>query len=140
MTAAHCPLPTAPRGSRASTHPTHCHCPLPVLRRLMPWMMVGVLLSIWLLPRPAEAGNLLAWLAGEHKRPAAYRGSPTQVFGPRPSPHVYPEYNVSSPWYGYGFGVPAYNWGYFGARYRPAVTCHKGYYGDFTQWGYRQGY
>ena len=57
-----------------------------------------------------------------------------------PAPHRYPEYNQCSPWYGYGLGVPTYSWGYFGATYRPAVNCHRGYYGDFTQWGYRRGY
>jgi len=46
----------------------------------------------------------------------------------------------NSKWYGYGFGVPPYNWGYFGVRYRPWSVSHTGYYGDFTQWGYRRGY
>ena len=58
-----------------------------------------------------------------------------------PGPYRYSEYPGGSyPWYGYGFGVPTYNWGYFGAHYRPMSVCHKGYYGDFTQWGYRRGY
>ena len=57
-----------------------------------------------------------------------------------PAPSRYPEYRQCSPWYGYGFGVPTYSWGWFGAKYRPAVMCHYGYYGDFTQWGYRRGY
>ncbi len=58
-----------------------------------------------------------------------------------PGPHRYPEYNTGNhPWYGYGFGVPTYNWGHFGARYRPTAVSHKGYYGHYTQWGYRKGY
>jgi len=82
----------------------------------------------------------LAWISGHHKRPSGAHASPYQVLGARPAPHVYPEYNVNAPWYGYGFGVPSYNWGYFGARYRPAQVSHRGYYGDVSQWGYRRGY
>jgi len=58
-----------------------------------------------------------------------------------PGPYRYPQYKGGNyPWYGYGFGVPTYQWGYFGAEYRPASISHHGYYGDFTQWGYRRGY
>jgi hypothetical protein len=58
-----------------------------------------------------------------------------------PGPHRYGEYAAGGdPWHGYGFGVPTYNWGYFGAHYRPMSICHTGYYGQFVQWGYRRGY
>ena len=110
-------------------------------RRCLLGLSICVLLSAILLPRPASAGNLLGWLKGHCPgRSPDYLGNPKSIFGSRPDPHLYPEYNVHYPWYGYGFGVPTYNWGYFGARYRPAVVCHKGYHGDLTQWGYRRGY
>ena len=58
-----------------------------------------------------------------------------------PGPYRYPQHaDGRYPWYGYGFGVPTYNWGYFGAHYRPMSICHTGYYGEFVQWGYRRGY
>jgi hypothetical protein len=58
-----------------------------------------------------------------------------------PGPQRYPAYaDGNYPWYGYGFGVPTYNWGYFGVHYRPMNLVHVGYYGDYYQWGYRRGY
>ena len=67
--------------------------------------------------------------------------TPNQFVAAPPGPHRYAEYNTGCyPWYGYGFGVPTYNWGYFGAQYRPACVTHHGYYGDYYQWGYRRGY
>ena len=61
-------------------------------------------------------------------------------FGP-PGPHRYSPYESGNPpWYGYGLGVPTYNWGYFGVPYRPFSVSHKGYYGEFQQWSYRRGY
>jgi hypothetical protein len=44
-------------------------------------------------------------------------------------------------WYGYGFPVQTYRWGWFGAsRYYPRVVWHHGYYGDCCRWAYRSGY
>ena len=44
-------------------------------------------------------------------------------------------------WTGYGFGgVPTYQWGYFGAHYRPVKVYHRGYYGHRMSHGYRRGY
>ncbi len=44
-------------------------------------------------------------------------------------------------WYGYGFPVQTYRWGWFGAgHYDPITLWHKGYYGDECRWGYRCGY
>lgn len=40
----------------------------------------------------------------------------------------------------WGFGVPPETWGWFGVRYWPRHSWHYGYYGDFKEWGYRQGY
>ncbi len=58
-----------------------------------------------------------------------------------PGPQRYPVYASGNyPWYGYGFGVPTYNWGYFGVHYRPSNYVHTGYYEDYYQWGYRRGY
>ena len=100
-----------------------------------------VLLSAWLWSAPAPAGELLGFLKGPlHRHAPGYPGNPRQIAAPRPSPHLYGEYNVAYPWYGYGFGVPSYQWGYFGARHRPAIGSHTGYHDDFSQWGYRRGY
>jgi hypothetical protein len=44
-------------------------------------------------------------------------------------------------WYGYGFPVSTYRWGWFGAeRYYPRVGCHSDYNGDRMRWAYRYGY
>ena len=104
-------------------------------------ILVCLLSLTWLLPAPAEAGNLFPFFKDHrHRCPPDWVGNPKRIVAAPPGPHRYGEYNVYCPWYGYGFGVPTYNWGYFGARYRPACVCHTGYYGMFTQWGYRQGY
>ena len=91
-------------------------------------------------PTPTQAGGPLRLFSKAHTT-QHHQGSPYIVSYGTPAPHRYPEYNTAnSPWYGYGFGVPTYNWGYFGAHYRPTVVSHKGYYGHYTQWGYRIGY
>jgi hypothetical protein len=44
-------------------------------------------------------------------------------------------------WYGYGFPVSTFRWGWFGAaHYYPTVFWHHGYYGDCCRYGYRRGY
>ncbi len=51
------------------------------------------------------------------------------------------EQTTPAGWTGYGFGgVPTYQWGYFGARYRPIKIYHQGYYGHQISYGYRRGY
>ncbi len=55
-----------------------------------------------------------------------------------------PNGNLISPatgWYHYGFPVPSYRWGWFGAaRYYPRTMWHEGFYGDKCRWAYRNGY
>ncbi|OHB67869.1 MAG: hypothetical protein A2V70_03280 [Planctomycetes bacterium RBG_13_63_9] len=111
-----------------------------MLHRCLLGLFAWGLLAGVLLPAPAPAGDLLGWLKGSDCKPPYYQGNPKQVVAAPPGPHRYAEYNAYCPWYGYGFGVPTYNWGYFGAQYRPACVCHKGYYGDLSQWSYRRGY
>jgi len=44
-------------------------------------------------------------------------------------------------WYGYGFPVKTYRWGWFGAaHYDPTVLWHRGYMGDAVRVAYRRGY
>jgi hypothetical protein len=44
-------------------------------------------------------------------------------------------------WYGYGFPVTTYRWGWFGAeRYYPRVGWRSDYNGDCVRWAYRYGY
>src|SRR5690242_6361933 len=44
-------------------------------------------------------------------------------------------------WYGYGFPVSTFRWGWFGAaHYYPTVFWHDGYYGECCRYGYRRGY
>jgi hypothetical protein len=54
----------------------------------------------------------------------------------RPGP-----YPPAGGWYGYGFPVSTYRWGWFGAeRYYPRVGCRSDYNGDRMRWAYRYGY
>jgi hypothetical protein len=54
----------------------------------------------------------------------------------RPGP-----YPPQGGWYGYGFPVSTYRWGWFGAeRYYPRVGCRSDYNGDRLRWAYRYGY
>jgi hypothetical protein len=109
------------------------------------WLVIAV--AFWTGSVEPSLGVELGRLLPSHSpcRRPAYAGNPQALsaWGQSagvPAPHRYPEYERQSPWYGYGFGVPTYSWGWFGATYRPAVNCHRGYYGGFTQWGYRRGY
>lgn len=44
-------------------------------------------------------------------------------------------------WYGYGFPVSTFRWGWFGAEhYYPTVWWHDGYYGECCRYAYRRGY
>jgi hypothetical protein len=54
----------------------------------------------------------------------------------RPGP-----YPPKGGWYGYGFPVSTYRWGWFGAeRYYPRVGWRSDYNGDCVRFGYRYGY
>ncbi len=47
----------------------------------------------------------------------------------------------SGGWYGYGFPVSTFRWGWFGAEhYYPRVFWHEGYYGECCRYSYRHGY
>ncbi len=112
-------------------------------RRVLSVLLGVAVMGLGLMhPAAARAGGPFGLLSRAHSGHAVQQqdGLHGVSTGP-PGPHRYPEYNTGNyPWYGYGFGVPTYSWGYFGARYRPAAVSHKGYYGHYTQWGYRQGY
>ncbi|NUQ63526.1 MAG: hypothetical protein HUU20_13695 [Pirellulales bacterium] len=85
-------------------------------------------------------GNASLRFQSEMAWSAANSATPQISLGP-PGPHRYPAYRGGNyPWYGYGFGVPTYNWGYFGTHYWPSCHAHRGYYGDYIQWSYRRGY
>ena len=69
------------------------------------------------------------WLAG------------AEASSPLPSPGVKGNCNAPGGWYGYGFPVTTFRWGWFGAEhYYPTVWWHHGYYGDCCRHAYRRGY
>jgi hypothetical protein len=55
---------------------------------------------------------------------------------PVAEPRFYPMHVLGyDPYAGGSYGVPAYNWGYFGAHHGQAGGgCHDGYYHDYLQW------
>ena len=114
----------------------------------MSYRLVSVLLIAGLTgpgvicPTAAEADGPLRFFSKIHAAKGIHhQGSPPAMSHGTPTPRFYPEYNMGNyAGNGYGMGVPTYNWGYFGAQSRPTVVSHKGYYGHYTQWGYRNGY
>ncbi len=105
-------------------------------------ILVGMLCAT-AAPARAGLGDFLgvAWVKANRAAHVTHGVSPGVPMGTTaPGPHRFGQEQVNSRWYGYGFGVPPYNWGYFGVKYRPWSVSHKGYYGDFSQWGYRRGY
>lgn len=108
-------------------------------RRGLPMIAGAILILGSAFPGAASALELPRLLPGRAAPPngaATPQGSSAGI----PTPYRCPGAPQVAPWYGYGFGVPTYSWGWFGVKYRPAVTCHRGYYDDFYQWGYRRGY
>jgi hypothetical protein len=99
------------------------------------WGLLWALLR----PAPAEALDLLGWLRGDHR-------SYTAMYLGGAEPGMTASSNLSAdplrPVFGrasqYSPVVPTYNWGYFGAPYRPANFCHTDYYGDVSCWCYRR--
>ncbi len=66
----------------------------------------------------------------------AYHHQATPQQSQRPGP-----YPPKGGWYGYGFPVSTYRWGWFGAeRYYPRVGWRSDYHGDCVRWAYRYGY
>jgi hypothetical protein len=74
-------------------------------------------------------GGVLDASYGYHRQAQAYQSA-------RPGP-----YPPKEGWYGYGFPVTTYRWGWFGAEhYYPRVGCRSDYNGDRLRWAYRYGY
>ena len=69
-------------------------------------------------------------------------GSPNGVSVGPPGPQRYPQYAGGNyPWYGYGLGVPTYNWGYFGANaHGTLLTGFRGYHDNYWQFSVQRGY
>jgi hypothetical protein len=74
-------------------------------------------------------GGVLEESYDYHQEARAYQSS-------RPGP-----YPPKGGWYGYGFPVSTYRWGWFGAeRYYPRVGWHNDYNGNCVRFAYRNGY
>lgn len=81
------------------------------------------------LPSELRSGGVLEESYNYHRQ------QPARMVGPAPC--VEP----ASGWYGYGFPVKTFRWGWFGAEhYYPTVWWHDGYYGDCCRYAYRRGY
>jgi hypothetical protein len=108
-------------------------------RLLVVLILAAVTLS---LPAAATAGDWFACF--RRPQPGAAKAPytpPPVVVGAPPGPYRCPAYaNGNYPWYGYGFGVPTYQWGYCGSTFRPVEFCHFGYYNQYSQVGYQRGY
>ncbi len=95
-------------------------------RRLLVFCVFLVLLAGW--------GRAFA----SESTPAARYHDPQQQ---APEPRLRPEYVGGYNPYAsqLRFGVPTFNWGYFGARSRPSCSRHFGYYARYVQWRFYPG-
>jgi hypothetical protein len=109
-------------------------------RRFLSCIVTGLLWAS-LLPVPTKAGELLALLKKPYTGPApVYARQPSRFVAVPPGHERYYAYNEPDyPWYTNGFGVPTYNWGYFGARYRPTIVGQDPYYPEYRGFSYRPG-
>jgi hypothetical protein len=74
-------------------------------------------------------GGVLDASYGYHRQAQAHQSV-------RPGP-----YPPKEGWYGYGFPVSTYRWGWFGAEhYYPRVGWRNSYNNDCVRWAYRYGY
>lgn len=74
-------------------------------------------------------GGVLDASYGYHRQAQANQSA-------RPGP-----YPPQGGWYGYGFPVSTYRWGWFGAEhYYPRVGWRNDYNHDCVRWAYRYGY
>jgi hypothetical protein len=104
-------------------------------------LLIGVLCGAGAWTSPAAAADVLGWLtrqsAGPAPSPATSTGRAPAV---PPGKQRYYAYNVDGyPWYSHGCAVPTFNWGYFGAEYRPTAIMQHGYFNDYRQYGFRPG-
>jgi hypothetical protein len=97
--------------------------------------------------------SLCRFAVGEHAIDTGHSSAPTELRGggvleesfayhPQPPP-VHQAHATSARdggWYGYGFPVKSYRWGWFGVNYYPTVNWYHGYYGDCCRRTYRRGY
>jgi hypothetical protein len=99
------------------------------------------LLALSLLAETAEAGNLQRWLRLPEKKASEYQAqnAPPILAFPgwqKRSNQGVVRTHVNE----YGFGKPAFAWGYFGANPNPTITVRKGsYYNEHSQWQFRRG-
>jgi hypothetical protein len=103
--------------------------------------LVTGLLFVALSPASAPAGDFLELLKRPYTGPApVYARQPGRAVAVPPGHERYYAYNVPDyPWYSNGLGVPTYNWGYFGARYRPGVSGEHPYFENYKGLSYRTG-
>ena len=105
-----------------------------MLLRCLPAVLAGAL--AWGLTSPASAEPQWPLVPGGayHQRHPAYQPDNPDYHVVQPGQQQ-PANNGQYPWYGSAWGVPTYNWGYFGTHAYPTIKWHKGYYRDFLQWG-----
>jgi len=112
-----------------------------MLRRRVYCVLAVLLASVIVVPQPAAAGGLLGWLKKPYIGPAPNNARNPGRFAAVPPAHQrYYAYNVEDyPWLNNGYPVPTYNWGYFGAHFRPSIVTAHPYYEDSKGSSYRPG-
>lgn len=65
-------------------------------------------------------------IAGWYQRPRSYAPTLRHYIAAPPGADFYPQYAAPGP----VSAVPAFQWGYFGARSKPYAYNHSGFYGD----------
>jgi len=113
-----------------------------MLRRYRTMALVGVLGIVGLANLECVALEWSNWLPRCHAVPAPRSpDSPPHYVTSPPGSEFYPQFSSTCyPPYGRLSAVPAYNYGYFGARSKPVCVTHRGYFGDLMQWTTPRGF
>ena len=100
--------------------------------------------SSWLCVALASALIALIVLGPAFSSPAMAGDLFRLLKKPAPEPRFHPVYVIPHDVHAraFGYGVPSYNWGYFGARHGPTCvsSTHRGYYHDYCQWNWNPRY
>ncbi len=88
-------------------------------------------LLLMLLVGAAEAQE-----SGWYQRARSTPPTPKYFISTPPGSEFYPQYKAPGP----VSAVPAFQWGYFGARSKSSAFNHRGYYGDETTTVFPRGY
>jgi hypothetical protein len=106
-----------------------------------PWLLLLSLMIVSALPlgSQAAAGELLTRWKAQLRSPPGQAVAEYPGAGPAAPAATSQRAAPYYPWCDTALGVPAYRWGYFGAKeHKQCVGPFSGYYQDYLQYGWRR--